>query len=472
MSWTARLSLLSFLFLAVPVLFLPPGSWPYSALIFSSVLVFGLAWLRLDFSPETGSDRNWLPWFAFLVIGVLSVSRFSTLPVYSTGFYRFFWDAAVSAHGMNPFLMTPADALEQIPALSVLASASWTATSYSFQPPVAQAVFSFALNYPLPTASAGLFSYRLEILLTVFYVLSAWLWVLLNRTDGDYGRKGILLLLSPVLLLSGILESSPGLIAVFFLFLAMLWQERNLSFLSGMALAAACGADLSSVLLVPFFLCPTAWHKNGKMLLGWSLTSAAIWIPGILQSGPVHPAEMLTGLYSQVTNGLLPGLWLLGARGLGLTADPLGMAAGLFSVLFLFWIVLIWLSRQRKDPKSRRILAWFALAGLLLILPEVRFWMLLVPFAVAMSAGFTPLSLAAWFLLTLIPDLISEVPGVYLDQSSFRIWEYAILLPLLTTDFLLALKTEPVTNAEESEEEPALPAPAGSGKDETLTGIR
>lgn len=427
--------LIQFLFLALACLLFPSGSAIQLTLILISILFFGWTWYELDKPGSFSTEGFWLPWVAFLVIGTLSFNRFSTQPIASAEYYRYFWDAIVSAYQLNPFLSTPEQVLSGVPALAGISEQIGITSGISLHPPVAQWFFSFTLHYPVATVSSDWFVYRLEILMTTLYVISSWLLLVLNRNEPDSPRWTIAFMLSPVFLFQGILEVHSGFLAVPWIILGVLLLKRNWFLVSGAAFALAAGSDLMVLILIPF-LFSVKMEKRPVFLLfsGFLMASVLIWSPFVLLPGLPDFNFIFKQVHFNEFNSFFPAVWVKVSMWMGIQFSDLFSRVMFFSFFLLSWAVLIFYSVRQKNWKIRLRFGLFGFLLFLLFSPEVQPWMMILPFSVAFVLQIVPLSLGAWFVFSMFTILINNQPYSPDSYWQFRLWEYAIVIPLLVAD--------------------------------------
>lgn len=435
MSRASGIGLVQFFFLAFAILFFPTGSAFQVTLILISMLLFGWTWFELDRSRLDSGDGVWLPWIAFMVIGIFSLNRFTSLPFASSEYIRYFWDAIVSAHGYNPFLNTPQAVLTSIPGMTGISEQTGINSGISLHPPVAQWLFTFALHYPLMTISTEWFVYRLEILFTTIYVVSAWILLILNRNETNSSSWTVAFLLCPVFLFQGILEVHSGFIAVPWVILTALLLKKNLHFLSGAVLAAAVGSDLMAVTLIPFlFFLRMEIKTAGLIISGFLLASFLIWMPFLFSPGLPGYQSILREIRLNEFNSLFPALWVTVSGLFDVQFSDILIRAIFFSLFLTGWGFLIYFSVRQSDWKVRLRFGLFGLLAFLLFSPEVQPWMMILPFTLSFVLQIVPFSLGAWFTFSMFTILINNQPYAPDSYWQFRIWEYSVVIPLLIAD--------------------------------------
>lgn len=435
MNRASKTGLIQFFFLAIACLFFPSGSPFQVTLVLISVLFFGWTWYELDKPGSDSTEGFWLPWIAFLVIGTFSFNRFSSLPFASADYYRYFWDAIVSAYGFNPFLSSPEQVLTRIPELNGISEQIGISTGLSLHPPVAQWIFSFVLRYPVATLSSDWFVYRLEIVMTTFYIISSWLFLVLNRNETDSPRWTIAFMLSPVFLFQGILEVHSGFLAVPWVILGCLMFRKNWFFFSGAAFAVAAGSDLMVFILVPFLFSLTL-HKRSVLYFssGFILFAGLVWIPFILPSGLPDFNFIIRQIHLNEFNSFFPAVWVKVSQWMGFSVSDILVRLLFFSLFIFSCVLLLFYSFKQTNWKIRLRFGLFGVLLFLLFSPEVQPWMLILPFSLAFILQIAPFSLGAWFVFSMFTILINHQPYSPDAYWQFRLWEYGVVIPLMIAD--------------------------------------
>jgi len=345
---------------------------------------------------RAGSGKAVVAW----IILVGAAARAITLPsapILETDFYRYLWDGAVLAHGINPYTYAPSEVAEKAehppmdPALARLwQSAASEAPQRIFRsinhphlrtiyPPVAQAAFAVS-HWLKPwsltawcltllvfdVAALVLLAAVLRLLRLPLWCLAIYWWnPLLIKECYNTGHMDIL--------------AAPLVVG------ALLLAIRRRTLPATALLAVATGVKLWPVLLLPLFLRPEL--RNPKRLLpALALYAAAVAVLFLPVFGASLDASSGFAAYGQgwEMNDALFMLFSLAARGmLGLTGAGMGHAALLARALTVgalsAWV--FWLCRQpATDGRDlcRRCLWVVAVAFLLspTQFPWYFFWVL------------------------------------------------------------------------------------------------
>lgn len=270
---------------------------PMLARPFAALLTFsfsaGLVWfISIYVFRRSAMDRGLLAWL-FGVGVLLRVIGFASTPILETDYFRYLWDGAVTAHGMNAFAYAPIDVLAadeeaNLPAslqmLGKQGSEVLTQVNHgdlrTIYPPVAQAAFALAywlrpwsLNawrvvlFLFDLATVGLLVLLLQRLqLPLSYVVIYWWNPLLLKEIYNSGHMDAIAL--------------PFVLGALYLALG----RRFVGAACGLGLAV--GAKVWPVLLLPILLRPLFSQPRQllRALLVFALISGAMFFP-IWQAG-------------------------------------------------------------------------------------------------------------------------------------------------------------------------------------------
>lgn len=356
-------------------------------------------------------SRGW-PLLALLVLGL--AMRFAWLgsaPLFEDDAWRYLWDGALSAQGLNPYALPPQSvkiapsfALNQNPllaaqralveadprALAVLHRINhpWLASLY---PPLAQALF--ALNHKLAAFSLS----GLQLFMLAWDVLTLGLFAWLLRAWGQPLFWLALYWWNPLIIEEAINSLHMDLFLLPFLALALLAARRGWRLLAGLGLVAAAGIKIWPLVLAPALI---PWPKSGGwpararyagLVLVLLAASLALFWPMVLgiqagqsaQSGLIAYAqrwEMNDSLF-MLTKGLLhQGLSLdikLAAR-----LTRYAVAALVLGLALWFWL------KPARDPATAVL--WVS-AALFLTSPTQFPWYYLWLFPALMLRPVWPL---------------------------------------------------------------------------------
>ena len=225
-----------------------------------------------------------------IVVGlVMRAILFGSTPVQEDDFYRYLWDGAVTASGINPYSYSPQHAVESIadpdplvPELQRLASQSGTIASRinhpdlrTIYPPIAQGAFASA--YWLRPWS--IMAWRAVLLF--FDIAALCILLLILKSLGLPLSFALIYWWNPLLIKESFNSAHMDLIVVPFVLGSVLLAIRNKHLWGTAALTLAMGVKLWPIVLAPFILRPLTAHP--KRL------AAAICIIGILGAAMFVP---------------------------------------------------------------------------------------------------------------------------------------------------------------------------------------
>ncbi|MEM7639255.1 MAG: hypothetical protein AAF269_09335 [Pseudomonadota bacterium] len=234
-------------------------------------LIAGAVWFSLPFQIKAASTRN-SSLALILVIGLVARgAMFFSTPILEDDSYRYLWDGAVTARGIDPYQYAPSEAgsdllfepveTEQIdPDLAVLKTLAadhpeiherinypYVSTIY---PALTQAAFALAhVVDPF-----GLTGWRLVLLLADLVTF-----VLLLRLLKSYQRASVWASLywwNPVVILQGFGAGHMDILVLPFLLGALLLARQHRPGWASLALAGAAGVKLWPILLFPLIARP------------------------------------------------------------------------------------------------------------------------------------------------------------------------------------------------------------------------
>jgi alpha-1,6-mannosyltransferase len=267
-----------------------PVAWLAAALV-SAGVTYALFLPRLVLSSLTG-DAQATRSITVLIVGAGLAARlalFASEPILEDDYQRYLWDGAVTAHGHNPYAISPKDAVDagDHDALGRLARSAATligrinhADLRTVYPPVAQG--AFALAHLLKPWS--LFAWRTVLLVSDLATLA--LILLLLRECGRSPLWSALYWWHPVVI-KELFNSAHMDAIVLPLALAALWFVAKRRYLGAVtALAFAAGAKVWPALLLPLVVRPLLpdWRKLLPALIVFA-GMMALWATPILLAG-------------------------------------------------------------------------------------------------------------------------------------------------------------------------------------------
>lgn len=264
--------------------------FPYGAAIadmplgayISIALVAGAVWAALPFFLRQESSKRPAILTVFLIGLLMRGAMFVSLPVLEDDSYRYFWDGAVTARGLDPYAHAPA-AVSPNTQLSVTAQAPLGGDLAALQtlaiqhetphsrinypyvstiyPPLAQAAFAIAhIIDPF-----GLTGWRLVLLAADLATMGLLLSLL--RAHGRDSVWASLYWWNPVVILQGFGAGHMDLLLLPFLLATLLFAKQNKVSLATVALAGAAAVKLWPAILFPLIV---------RRLLRWPKTLIGI----------------------------------------------------------------------------------------------------------------------------------------------------------------------------------------------------
>lgn len=361
----------------------------------AAVLVFA-ALFRLAMLPAGLSETRPLEALARDLGAATETDRspgYDTFLLYDNDVWRYLWEGHVTASGENPYLATPADWVSRAEADDEpgppLESDLWwdVVENVSFRshttvyPPVSQAVFRLA--HLLAPGSV----FTLKLLLALFDLATCLVLTGLLAELGRPRREVLLYAWNPLVVKEIAGSGHVDSLMVLLLTAAVLLLVRGRHRFAHLALAAAAGAKLAAVALVPLFLGRTPKRT-------WPALAAAFALVALPFAGSL--------------GRLLDGLAVY-ARDWEFNSGPWAALRRLFSIVGVespeLWahllakgviLAVVVLGVRRATTTTGTVRAVFhTLAALTLLHPAVMPWYLLwpLPFAVALGNR-------SWIVLT------------------------------------------------------------------------
>ncbi len=359
----------------MPVLELSGG------LIFAGLVFLLLTLLIPATLRKTGSKPAGILVLMVLVGIAMRLALLTSEPALEDDYQRYLWDGGVTAHGMNPYAISPADAAKADPDLTVIGALARDSGLLigrvnhpelrTLYPPVTQAVF--AISHMIKPWS--LIAWRGVLL--AFDIATAALLVTILLALGRSPLWAALYWWNPVavkeLVNSAHMEAIVAALVVGGLYLAI----RKRSVWATVALALAAGAKIWPVIFMPLVWRPLLGAP--RKLIAAILITAVI---GILCAYPLITAglDQSSGLVAyanewRTNNALMPRLenavsWLLETVGLTVVSAPLATRGLLASVLAFVILVVSW--RPYRDADDL-VVRWTIVAATMFLVSPAQF---------------------------------------------------------------------------------------------------
>lgn len=365
-----------------------------AAQLAAGVVFLGAAWLAWKRMP--GGFPAW--WIAAVGLTMRVVLLPST-PILEDDFYRYLWDGALTAHGVNPYRLSPEEVMqgaERVPdAVRKLAEASGTVIERinypdvrTIYPPVAQAAFALAHRI----RPWSLVSWRLVLLASD--VVTFLLLVRILRACALPAAWALIYLWNPLLVREVANAGHMDAVVLPFVTGAVLYAIRRRTVGAAALLALSVGAKLWPVLLLPFVLRPLVREprKLAAALVVFGAVTALLALP-ILQGRLDASSGFLAYPRAWQCNDALFKLFVLAAKGLlAVAGKPLWHAQAAARVLVAVSLVaIVFASLRRPIPDGialcDRALTTVAAAFLLSPAPFPWYYAWLAPFVAVRPRG-------------------------------------------------------------------------------------
>lgn len=359
----------------MPVLQLSGG------LIFAGLVFLVLTWLIPATLRKSGPKPTGLLVLVVMVGLAMRLALLTSEPALEDDYQRYLWDGGMTAHGMNPYATSPADAAKADPDMTTIGALARDSGLLigrvnhpelrTLYPPVTQAVF--ALSHMIKPWS--LIAWR-AVLLAFDAATAALLFAILLAL----GRSPLWAALywwNPVavkeLVNSAHMEAIVAALIVGALFLAI----RKRPVWATVALSLAAGAKIWPIIFLPLVWRPLLSEPRRLM--------AAIIVTGLIGSACAYPLitaglDQSSGLVAyanewRTNNALMPRLedavsWLLNTIGITAVSAPLATRGLLATVLALVILVLSW--RPHRDADDL-VVRWTIVAATMFLVSPAQF---------------------------------------------------------------------------------------------------
>ena len=331
-----------------------------------------------------------------LLLGLMArAAMFASTPVLEDDSYRYLWDGAVTAHGVDPYKYAPGeaspnpifgetgavDAPQDLAVLKTLAAENSEAHSrinYPFvatiYPPLTQA--GFALAYIIDPF--GLTGWRFILLLSDLATLG--LLIALLRAYGRRPEWALLYWWNPVVVLHGFGAVHMDLLVLPFLMAALLWARQARPTWAALALAGAAGVKLWPILLFPFVARPLLRKPLHLIAVSAVFLIATL---GLLLPQLLHALRPEAGLNAYSSEWLTHAfLFSLLQEGVSLFSDTPGSIARFIVALSVSALTAGLALRFAEKSDHLPVLITTVIAALLFLSPTGYPWYLiwLAPF--------------------------------------------------------------------------------------------
>ena len=359
------------------------ASRPHRALVIIEMAAGGI-YLLTVLRPQTFGKRGWtLLWI--VVVGLaMRGFMFPSLPVMEDDHYRYMWDGAVLAHGMNPYEFSPEEAAEgraagktlpqKLHKLGLQSGKTLGRVNHPYlrtiYPPVAQLGFAPA-HLVAPWSLTG---WRLILLVCDLVTLG--LLIKLLASLGLPLASSAIYWWNPLLVKELFNSAHMEGLLLPFLAGALLLAVKRRHMWAAACLALAAGVKFWPVLLLPFLLRDTLpkWRRGLAAIAVFAAVAALVLSPFVTAIPGQNSGFMAYGRRWEMNDAL----FMLFVWGLRPLQDSLGVSAQMGArviVAFLLcaWVGWLWWKpiRNRMDLCRRCLMA---IAALFLLSPTQFPW--------------------------------------------------------------------------------------------------
>lgn len=232
---------------------------------------------------KIGSNKKWI-WFIFISGLAARLILIPAHPVVEDDFYRYLWDGAVTANGVNPYEYSPKEALEEntereVPEiLKQLAGESGEIINNinhphirTIYPPVAQAIFAVCYF---------IFQWKIWGLKIFFLLFDLAALFLIYKLLKKYNKPLIFIFfywMNPVVIHEFYAAAHMDILLFPFMLLILWFAISNSNLFSAIFLSIASGIKVWPVIFIPFVF-RNLWSDKKKLLLFFILTAVFILI--------------------------------------------------------------------------------------------------------------------------------------------------------------------------------------------------
>lgn len=351
------------------------------------LMIGGIIYLFTVWKLRTGMrGRPLLIWI--VSVGILfRIALITSTPILEDDFYRYFWDGAVAAHGLNPYAHAPAEVqknknplIPETALLQTLAKDSGPIITRinnsevrSIYPPLAQMVF--AVSHELHPWS--MVTWR--VVLFFFDSLTMVILMMLLHRLNIPAHWSVIYWWNPLLVVEVFNAAHMDVILLPVLLAAFLLAIRNKVVWAGGMLGMAVGIKVWPILLLPLFLRKISSSPKRIMLaMGvFSIVAVGVLIP-MLISGIDNKAGLVAYSLSWEGNDSLFRLAHSGIRGLLPILQVPPRHALLTSRIVVFSLLLVWIGwwirHKVEDPLKFCDQCVWIIAALFLLSPTQYPW--------------------------------------------------------------------------------------------------
>jgi hypothetical protein len=356
-----------------------PVPWLVGGLMLAGTLYLALVWL-IPATVREPPGKSYALLAFVLALGIaMRLAMFASEPVLEDDYQRYLWDGAVTAHGLNPYEVSPEAAKSADPETSAIGSLAIASGDVldrvnhpelrTVYPPVAQGVF--ALSHVLGPWSLG--TWRALCLMGEMATMA--LLLLLLR---ELARSPLWVALywwNPLAVKELINSAHLEAILIPVVLGAIVLAIHRRYFLSTLAVVAAAGIKLWPVLLLPLIWRPLVERPRALLIavtstagLGLALAAPILWAGFDQSSGLVAYAQNW-----KTNSALLPQLEALAGNSLAWIGgiEPWIVARSIVALVLVG--LALWLARRPFKTPEELIQKCVLLVGALVLLSPAQF---------------------------------------------------------------------------------------------------
>lgn len=393
---------------------------------------------------KTATTPFQLKWYLVLGIALRVLLLFSS-PNLSDDVYRYLWDGQLCLNGLNPFVYTPTDYLQDPPLPSGLSEELYQKLNspdyHSVYPPLAQALFMLGIALSPGDWTGSILVMKLVLLLAELGTL-----LLLSRLLEAYQLPRVNLLfyaLNPLILLELMGNVHLEALMIFFTLLALYCMQKGKATLASLAWSGAIAAKLLPLMFIPLLLRRWGWPQASKRYLAWIAGALFVLFLPLLNWKFLKGLVLSLDLYFQHFEFNASVYYLLRWVFWVLTGyNPIWVLGPILGLITLYGIV--------KLAKMEQDLSWQKLPSLMLLVFSLYLfnatiihpWYLALPIALA---GLTPFRFPILWSGLAILSYSHYQGGNYQENYLLITLEYCVLACFLYLErgkILLAISKE------------------------------
>jgi uncharacterized membrane protein len=358
---------------------------------------------------------------------LLRLSLILVIPNLSDDFYRYIWDGLLTADGLNPYMLTPAELAsseQAVPGISAELYQNLNSPGYlSAYPPVSQFVFWVSAKLAGASILGNIVALRGIILLAELgtLMLLHGLAVRFKLTPGTV----LIYAINPLVIveLTGNLHLEA--VMIFFLLLSVYLLVRERQFLSAATMGLAIGTKLMPLILLPLLLKRLGIGRSLRFYLVAGAVVLLAFTP-FMNGQSVSNYLSSLALYFRVFEFNASAYYLVKWAYYQTSSGTLiSIAQMLLPVITLLAVIAISVKQRVDSRQSLFVAALFSLVVYFLLTNNVHPWNLTPLVMLSAFTGYRFVLVWSW--------------GVVLTYSAYRTFPYSENLWLVAFEYLLVL---------------------------------